>query len=177
MSSINTASILVSRPKIHRLPAIGSRKIPKKPVVPGFLVFWGAVFVTLLVLSVIINNYPSAIYSQNILIASVVPKISVSSKDQQPIEETSIVSGTSGILSPSFGDAQAATGLVATGMTTISSTVEKSGKIILLQGKSESIIGQLTKIPVENEQITEIKAVSDIDNGAGRELLSIISKY
>ncbi len=54
---------------------------------------------------------------------------------------------------------------------------ENSGKTIVLQGPSGTIIGQLARIPGQTEQITEIKAVSDIDNDAGRELLSIISKY
>lgn len=54
---------------------------------------------------------------------------------------------------------------------------DKSGSTILLKDHSGAIIGQMAKIPLENEQITEIKAINDIDNGAGRELLSIISKY
>ena len=48
---------------------------------------------------------------------------------------------------------------------------------IILQGDADAIVGQLVKIPAENEHITEIKSVSEIDNNAGRELLSIISKY
>ncbi len=56
-------------------------------------------------------------------------------------------------------------------------TDESKGKTINLQGKNESIVGQMARIPLENEQITEIKSVSDIDNSAGRELLSIINKY
>lgn len=51
------------------------------------------------------------------------------------------------------------------------------GNNVALHDDSGAIVGQLAKIPAETEQITEIKSVSDIDNGAGRELLSIISKY
>lgn len=69
---------------------------------------------------------------------------------------------SAGMLSPSIGDAQAYSG---------------PGKTFVLQGGSETIVGQMARIPAENEQITELKSVSDIDNDAGRELLSIISKY
>ena len=48
---------------------------------------------------------------------------------------------------------------------------------ILLRGQSEAIIGQMARIPVENEPIIEMQAVSTVDNNAARELLSIISKY
>lgn len=55
---------------------------------------------------------------------------------------------------------------------------EGSDGTITLQGDdADKIVGQLVKIPAENEHITEIKSVSEIDNNAGRELLSIISKY
>lgn len=50
-------------------------------------------------------------------------------------------------------------------------------KIIVLEDNGGSIVGQMAKIPLENEQITEIKPLQDIDNGVGRELLSIINKY
>jgi hypothetical protein len=52
----------------------------------------------------------------------------------------------------------------------------KDGTIVIV-GQSGSIIGRLAKIPAQNEQITEIKPVSEVDNKAGRELLSIINKY
>lgn len=53
----------------------------------------------------------------------------------------------------------------------------KPGQTIVLQDKSEIIIGQLTRIPSETEQITEIKPITEVDKSSGRELLSIISKY
>lgn len=53
----------------------------------------------------------------------------------------------------------------------------RNSQTIVLKGSEGAIIGQMARIPLENEQITEIKAVSDVDNHAGRELLSIISKY
>ncbi|MBY0406780.1 MAG: hypothetical protein K2Q01_03750, partial [Rickettsiales bacterium] len=56
-------------------------------------------------------------------------------------------------------------------------TDASQGQTIVLQGQNEAIIGQMARIPMENEQITEIKPASDVDNGAGRELLSIINKY
>lgn len=52
-----------------------------------------------------------------------------------------------------------------------------NGKTIVIKDKKEIIIGQLAKIPAQNEQITEIKSMSEVDGNAGRELLAIISKY
>jgi hypothetical protein len=69
-----------------------------------------------------------------------------------------------GILQPPVADAQA-------------SVPAEKPPTILLRGQSEAIIGQMAKIPAENEPIVETKAVSKVDNNAGRELLSIISKY
>lgn len=53
----------------------------------------------------------------------------------------------------------------------------KVAKTIVLEGNNGTIVGQMARIPLENEQITEIKPLQDIDNVAGRELLSIINKY
>jgi hypothetical protein len=51
------------------------------------------------------------------------------------------------------------------------------GKTIVLQGQNDAIIGQMARIPASNEQIVEIKSPQDVDNSAGRELLSILNKY
>ncbi len=61
--------------------------------------------------------------------------------------------------------------------TVSEAAASEQAKSINIQGNSGSIVGQMAKIPTENDQITEIKTVSDVDNTAGRELLSIISKY
>lgn len=61
--------------------------------------------------------------------------------------------------------------------STLPGGLNKGTKTIMIQGKNEVIVGQLTKIPAQNEQITEVKSASEVDNNAGRELLSIISKY
>lgn len=53
----------------------------------------------------------------------------------------------------------------------------KNSRTIHIQGPSESIVGQLARIPSENGSIADIKTVSEVDNRAGRELLSIIGKY
>lgn len=49
--------------------------------------------------------------------------------------------------------------------------------IVINGGDSGTIIGQMAKIPLESEHITEVKPASDVDKRAGRELFSIISKY
>jgi hypothetical protein len=53
----------------------------------------------------------------------------------------------------------------------------RNNKTIHIEGKSEAIVGQLARIPSENGNISDIKTVSEVDNRAGRELLSIIGKY
>jgi len=54
----------------------------------------------------------------------------------------------------------------------------KSDKTIVLSSGNDVIIGQMSKIPPQPEQqIKDIKVVSDIDNRAGRDLLTIISQY
>lgn len=53
----------------------------------------------------------------------------------------------------------------------------KPGTTITLKDRSGTIVGQMARIPFENDQITEIKAINEVDNSGGRELLSIIGKY
>ncbi|MDE3016101.1 MAG: hypothetical protein KGI29_04175 [Pseudomonadota bacterium] len=53
---------------------------------------------------------------------------------------------------------------------------EKSPATMVFTGQSGTIIGQFVRMPADNEQITEIRPVSDVDKTAGRELLSIISR-
>lgn len=52
-----------------------------------------------------------------------------------------------------------------------------SGQSIVIRGEHGGIIGQLARIPTQNQQMTEIKTISEIDNRAGRELLGIIGRY
>lgn len=86
----------------------------------------------------------------------------------QPEQVNSSVShniGTAGFM-PSVSEAAAST-----------LSPEKDNKTIVIQSNNDTIVGQMAHIPAQNEQITEVKTASDIDNNAGRELLSIISKY
>ncbi|MFW0777796.1 MAG: hypothetical protein ACN2B6_08785 [Rickettsiales bacterium] len=48
---------------------------------------------------------------------------------------------------------------------------------IVITDKSQAIVGQLTKIPSQNQQITGIKSVSEPDKKPGKELLSIVNKH
>jgi hypothetical protein len=54
---------------------------------------------------------------------------------------------------------------------------KQSGDTIVITGNTGTIVGQMAKIPAQNEQITEIKPVTEVDNRSGRDLLSIINKY
>lgn len=56
-------------------------------------------------------------------------------------------------------------------------TSRSQNQTIILTGEKEGIVGQLAKIPAQNQQMSEIKTISEVDNRAGRELLGIISKY
>jgi hypothetical protein len=73
-------------------------------------------------------------------------------------------------LEPSSGDAMAS-------IPDIQRFQSDTNQTIIIEGKSEAIVGQMAKIPSENGNIADIKTVSEVDNRAGRELLSIISKY
>jgi hypothetical protein len=76
------------------------------------------------------------------------------------------------------GHKNALVGSITIGTPVTTAVLASSPDTIMLQGDdADKIVGQLVKIPAENEHITEIKSVSEIDNNAGRELLSIISKY
>lgn len=54
---------------------------------------------------------------------------------------------------------------------------EKSSSTIVIKDENSSIIGQMAKIPVQNQPITEVNTVSNVDKGGKQELLSIINKY
>ena len=143
-----------SRPKIHRLPVSVVRKPSKVKASAQRL---GLAVTVLMVMSIAaaIGVQCYGVYQKSTPTVAMLPQISVGVQD-------------GGVDASLIGDAQAAGH---------GALVDKSNKIISLHGDSEYIIGQMAKIPAENEQITEIKAVNDIDNHAGRELLSIISKY
>lgn len=76
--------------------------------------------------------------------------------------------GPEGLLQAPMNDAAA---------STLAPSTLNQGKTIVISSQGGTIVGQMAKIPAGNEQITEIKSVSNVDNRAGRELLSIVSKY
>lgn len=53
----------------------------------------------------------------------------------------------------------------------------RQSQAIEITSKNGGIVGQITKIPLQNEQIAGIKTVSEVDNRTGQELLGIIGKY
>ena len=54
---------------------------------------------------------------------------------------------------------------------------DKEADTIVITDESQAIVGQLTKIPAQNQQITGIKSVSNLDKKDGKELLSIIKSH
>ena len=69
-------------------------------------------------------------------------------------------------------------GLPGISVSASSEASVKSDKTIILSSGNDVIIGQMSKIPPQPEQqVKDIKVVSDIDNRAGRDLLTIISQY
>ena len=78
----------------------------------------------------------------------------------------------SSVIPTPFSDAQA-----APAPSLALTQPEKNTSIIMLKDKSSVIVGQMARIPLENEQITEVKPINDVDNRGGRELLSIVGKY
>jgi hypothetical protein len=45
------------------------------------------------------------------------------------------------------------------------------------QDGRQGIVGQMAKIPAQNLPSIEVRTVTNVDNAAGRELLSIVNKY
>ena len=177
MSAILTSSMPVARPKIHRMPASHARK--PEPVLPKKMVRFSPYIVGGVIVLVLLAAIPPqphhATHEDNIRKAAVVPGISIKPQDQDIV-----------VIEPHKPAVEAKLAMIdthalpnnATHLQTNEQLTDNSqGKTIILQGKNEAIIGQMARIPTENEQITEIKSASEVDNKAGRELLSIINKY
>jgi hypothetical protein len=75
------------------------------------------------------------------------------------------------------GTLSAASMPVANAMAAVEPIEKQNGNTIVISGKSGTIVGQMARIPAQNEQITEVKPVTEVDNRGGRDLLSIIGKY
>ncbi len=54
---------------------------------------------------------------------------------------------------------------------------ENADKTIIINGKEGGIIGQVTHIEPSDEQVTAIKTMTEVDNRANRDLLSVVNKY
>jgi hypothetical protein len=154
MNSASMTQTLHTRPKVFRPPAalfaepVASDDMPRSPLSLVFPLGAGALLIAIFLIAISHQSpAPKALTAQN-------------AGPDMTLAEPRI------ILSPPVAEA-----------VTASLPVEKQGKIIALQGQSGAIIGQMAKIPSENEQITEIRPVSEVDKNAGRELLSIVSKY
>ena len=154
MSSITASSITISRPKVHRLPVNKPAILPEKNISFKWLVV-GTAIVGISAVMLFSKDQSIDNNKINTSKAAIVPSISVSPQ-AGAVSDASII-----------GDAQAAIPVIA----------HKGSGIISLHNDSDHIVGQMAKIPVESEQITEVLPTNNIDNHAGRELLSILSKY
>ncbi len=74
-------------------------------------------------------------------------------------------------------NAQAASPAPAVQEAMVTQEVPEKSPLIVITGDAGTIVGQMARIPAENEQVTEIKSPSEVDKETGRELLSIIGKY
>jgi hypothetical protein len=72
---------------------------------------------------------------------------------------------------------QSAISPVSEAVASVPEAQKMAGNTIYIKDQNSGIVGQMAKIPAQNEQITEIKAVSNVDKHAARDLLSIINKY
>ncbi len=54
---------------------------------------------------------------------------------------------------------------------------EKSDKSIIINGKDGGIIGQMATMPTQADTAPDIKSMTDVDNRASRDLLSVVNKY
>lgn len=169
MSASLSQPLPAVRPKVYRLPAPPPRKparqFPKMVSSSVPYLVLGTLFTMLAMSSAPANKSTPEELEQVAGEAHMLPSISVVpqkdgeshallAKNQPPTE-----------LPATLTDMQPAAGN------------KKDSNIIVLRDQSTSIVGQMARIPLENEHITEVKPLQDIDNAAGRELLSIINKY
>ncbi len=148
----DVVTLPVSRPKIHRLPASLSSPEPRYSL-RSFRIARGVRMLGLLV------------------VVSVALFIGSRLSGPSSIGGDATVTVAAARLSPASGDAMASIPDIQT------LNPDGTSKTIHIEGKSEAIVGQLARIPSENSNLSDIKTVSEVDNRAGRELLSIISKY
>lgn len=186
MSAVLTSPMPGSRPKIHRLPAAHVRQVPasvpKNSSLQAFINYSPYVAGAALVLA-LLAAIPAQPEEQPIVHeAGVLPQISVTPQDEAALDaltikgvHTTMAMNNAVVLPPVAVVQPVMSQPVAPVLAQI--TDDSRGKTIILQGQNEAIIGQMARIPLENEQITEIKSASEVDNSAGRELLSIINKY
>lgn len=155
MSPDEMAAATLSRPKIHRLPNL--KPAPK----PAPVSHWKA----------FIDNKPLVVcvvlFALYFPVAHQINKAYAPAPVPSPVPVASLTPPK-----PLSGDYQ---GVISEAHA--SGLPEDPNKTIVLKGDNQVIVGRMAKIPAQSEQITEIKNISNVDNDAGRELLSIISKY
>lgn len=149
------------RPKICRLPPVAPQRVVTRRhrarqllyTTVGLIVVAGGIITSI----PLINNN-----SSDHKRVAVLPAISVGAKD----------AGGDG--NGLIGDAQASVG-------TINRRESGQDAIIALHNHKDYIVGQMAKIPVDSDQITEVKPDIEPDNkvdkSMGRELLSIVNKF
>lgn len=171
MSAITATSTPVARPKVHRLPASHTRKpdpfFHKKvfsfaPYVLGGLVVFA-------LLASIPPQNRKLTQSEPVRKASMLPQISVTSEKNTVSKPEAKLALNNAQAMPSV--------IIAPTSVVLNKVADVKRETIILQGNKESIVGRMARIPMQNEPITEIKSFSEVDNSAGRELLSIINKY
>ncbi len=146
-SMTGEAPVYSSKPKIHRLPA--SPPLPRKMrVLRAFL-------------SMPLDRKVFALcgFAGAMMLSAVFIQVA-----------KTVSSGENAIVSP----ASAATFAHLSHGATSEKKPEKS---IVISDTDGAIVGQMAKIPAQNEQVTDIKTMTEVDNRAGRDLLSVINKY
>lgn len=166
MSTLIATPSSVVRPKVYRPPVQPVRRplnlVPKKLSASLPYAVFSVLFLMLAMSSAPANRTAPEVLNSPVVQAKLVPQISVTpmqeraSLDANPNGQANTVVAPTPALPPLTHD---------------------DGKSVVLQGHNAMIVGQMAKIPLENEQITEVKPLQEVDNGAASELLSIVSKY
>jgi hypothetical protein len=169
MSASFSQPLPVIRPKVFRPPVQPARKklrtVPKMVSSSVPYLVLGTLFTMLAMSSAPANKSTPEELGQMAGEAHMLPGISVSSlRDNESAE----------LMAKNQPPAELPTTLAD--LRPLDQGVKDSNTIVL-RDQTTSIIGQMARIPLENEHITEVKPLHDIDNAAGRELLSIINKY
>lgn len=153
MSNATVASAMLSRPKIHRPPAFVAQKTTPVDKSLFFMRRYAA-------------RRP-VWFSLGALVALALLAALLNSFISLALRHISSL--------PRFADSSATGSIAVPDVFALTENSKKSAKIIVITRDEGSLIGQMTNLSTDTSQTAGVDTA--VDKAAGRELLSIVSKY